>query len=126
MLCMPYLAVSFPDPKVSAWDQVFALDALRRIFDLWPLLYMHLDKPVRHGVLCRGNHSIARHVGSQVREHILRTQAQEISWQDLCTVCQGMDQDDIKRMVTEYESYNLWLVEHDANGHVRLMVEDLG
>lgn len=62
----------------------------------------------------------------QVREHILRTQAQEISWQDLCTVCQGMDQDAIKQMVTEYESYNLWSVEHDANGHVRLMVEDLG
>lgn len=64
--------------------------------------------------------------GVQVREHILRTQAQEISWQDLCKICQGMEQDDIKQMVSEYESYNLWIVEHDANGHVRLMVEDMG
>ena len=75
---------------------------------------------------CTGHATQASMMLVQVREHILRTQAQEISWQELCKICQGMEQDDIKQMVSEYESYNLWIVEHDANGHVRLMVEDLG
>jgi hypothetical protein len=62
----------------------------------------------------------------QVREHILRTHCTEISWTDLCTVCRGTNADDVKQMVSEYESYNLWSVENDANGQIRLLVEDLG
>jgi recombinational DNA repair protein RecR len=62
----------------------------------------------------------------QVREHILRTQCTEISWQDLCKICSGTSNDEIKHMVSEYESYNLWSVEHDDGGQIRLLVAELG
>jgi hypothetical protein len=62
----------------------------------------------------------------QVREHIQRTQCSEVSWKDLLTICAGIPQDQINQMVTEYADFDIWSIEHDANGHVRLLVESLG
>ena len=62
----------------------------------------------------------------QVREHIQRTQCEEVSWKDLLTVCAGIEQAHIKQMATEYADFDIWTLEHDANGHVRLLVESMG
>jgi hypothetical protein len=62
----------------------------------------------------------------QVREHIQRTQCSQISWTDLLTICAGISPDHVQQMVKEYEEFGIWLVEHDANGHVRIHVENMG
>ena len=61
-----------------------------------------------------------------MREHITRTQCKEISWKDLQTVCAGIDKEHLRTMATEYASFDIWSIEHDANGQMRLMVEEMG
>lgn len=63
---------------------------------------------------------------SKVKEHIVRTECSEISWKELCTICHGTPPELVKQMVTEYQSYDVWSIEHDANGQVRLFVENMG
>lgn len=62
----------------------------------------------------------------QVREHIQRTQCEDVSWKDLLTVCAGIGAEHVQQMVGEYEDFGIWSVERDANGHVRIRVEDMG
>ena len=62
----------------------------------------------------------------QVREHIQRTQCEEVSWKDLLTVCAGIEQEHVKQMATEYADFDIWSIEHDANGRPRLIVENMG
>lgn len=59
----------------------------------------------------------------QVREHIQRTQCTEISWRELCTICNNVAQESIREMISEYASFDIWTVEHDANGQPRLLVD---
>lgn len=62
----------------------------------------------------------------QVREHIQRKLCEEVSWKDLLEVCAGIDHAAIKQMATEYADYDIWSIEHDANGQIRLLVQDMG
>jgi hypothetical protein len=63
---------------------------------------------------------------AQVREHIQRTLCEEVSWKDMLTICAGIDAEHIKQMAAEYADYDIWSIEHDANGHPRLLVENMG
>ena len=62
----------------------------------------------------------------QVRDHIVRTGTHEVSWKDLQTVCAGTDKEALRAMATEYAALDIWSIEQDANGHIRLLVEEMG
>lgn len=65
-------------------------------------------------------------VGMQVRAHIQRAACEEVAWKDLLTICAGIDAEHVKQMAAEYAELDIWSIEHDANGHPRLVVENMG